>query len=435
MSTAELVTTTDRREGSLASITEKNIKTPAEFAERLRLAAEHAFILSPTTAVSMIAPGYEIVPVVVAIDTSVDAESGRGAEVYHQRAIHKGIYSGSGKDRRYTPTEVSLNKYGLLRILSAYGVNVEPTQWVKDGSGADRYLWICSVSGTIREFDGALRRLPSGTGSLDAQDGAADIGEWEPVEWARRVAIAEKQKEKTPKEDQWKCKPEPINGWTYERVLGVRRFGRQLSETKALNRLARNLGIRQSYTIEELKRKPFVIMRPVFMPDMTDPAIRQMITAQNLNASAALYPSSPTTMRMLDVPQEEQVGPISHAAGEITETLTGTVEPEPVERMVTDAVPADAEEVTFTDAQPTVDSDKDQKEQYTITRVMRRGTGATAKYFAETVEGIVLFAPEAEIARACSEAAKDKKPRIIPTERVLVDGHAYRQIVEIVAPH
>ena len=405
------------------------VRTPAEFAERLRQAADVAFILSPTTAVSMIAPGYEIVPVVVAIDPSVDAESGRGNEVYHQRSIHKGHYkdAGRGQKKSYEPVEVSLNKYGLLRILSAYGVNVHPTQWIKDGSAPDKYLWIAMVSGDIREFDGGLRQVPPGTGSLDAQDGAADIGEWTPTEWAKRVEVADAQKKKTPADDQWKCKPEPIGGWTYERVIQVRRYGRQLAETKALNRLARNLGIRQSYTIADLKRKPFIIMRPVFMPDMTDPEIRKMVTAANLGARAALYPGAGVVAA-----QSEPIGAISYAAGEMGGTLDGTLEPEEPERMTTATPPSDAEEVSFDEARKV---EQTPIESYVVTKVLQRGKEADARWFAQTREEVTLYTPEIALARVLSTAAKDGQPRTIPTERVVVDGQPYRQVIEITLAH
>ena len=274
----------------LAQLTASNIKTPQELADRIREMRELAFILTPMTATGAIAPGYEIVPVLEPIDPSVDPQSGRGADVYFQSSIHKSRKVG---DRKYEPVEVSLNHYALLRILGDFGVNVHPTRWLQDGIG-ERYLWVCETDGDIIDFTGQVRLLPTGVGSVDARDGSPDIGEWTPDEWAQRVRAAEAKKANVQPDEQWKVKPEPINGWTAERVMQVRRFGRQLAKTKSLNGLARKLGVRQSYTIEELRRRPFVIMRPMFMPDMSDPRVRELVTMANLGARHLLFPAAPS---------------------------------------------------------------------------------------------------------------------------------------------
>src|SRR3990167_3172845 len=197
-----LVERVEPAETRLARLTASNIKTPQELAARIRDMQEHAFILSPMTAVAAIAPGYEITPVLVVIDPSVDPESGRGADVYHQASIHKRRKVG---DRKYVPEEVSLNHYGLLKVVGAVGVNVYPTRWLSDGI-TERYLWVCETDGDLIDFDGRVRRLPTGIGSLDARDGSPDIGEWTPEAWALSVWDSEARREQTPKEDRWKVR-------------------------------------------------------------------------------------------------------------------------------------------------------------------------------------------------------------------------------------
>ena len=96
------------------------IKTPQEYAARIRALQGQAHILSPTSAFASIAPSHVINPMIVVIDPSGDVKSGRGADVYHQRSIHKG----NGRGDSYEPLEVSLNKQGLLKILANAGVNV-----------------------------------------------------------------------------------------------------------------------------------------------------------------------------------------------------------------------------------------------------------------------------------------------------------------------
>src|SRR3990167_128728 len=196
----------------IARLTASNIKTPLELADRIREMRELAFILTPMTATGAIAPGYEIVPVLEPIDPSVDPQSGRGADVYHQPSIHKTRKVG---DDVFEPIEVSLNSYALLRVLGDFGVNVHQTRWLQDGI-RERYLWVCETDGDIIDFTGQVRLLPTGVGSVDARDGSPDVGEWTPEAWVERVREADARKAKLSPKEQWKAKPKAINGWTAE---------------------------------------------------------------------------------------------------------------------------------------------------------------------------------------------------------------------------
>lgn len=376
--------------------------------EHMRELQSRAFILSP--AVGRIAPGYTVTPVVVVIDPSVDRKTGRGADVYYSPTQHAKRKVG---DDDYEPLEVSLNKYGLLKILNAAGVDVQPTRWVHDAR--ERYLWMATVEGFITDFDGRMRRLPSGTASLDARDGAADIGEWEPKTWAEHVKVAEAQKQKTPPAERWKCKPEPINGWTAERVRQVRNFGPMLTETKALNRLARNLGVRQSYTIAELRDKPFIIYRPMFHYDLSDPTVKHMLTAANLGARNLLYPGASA---------DPATEPVHHGYGE------PPIEGEAVQETATEAVhtgaaPADATDASFEEPQetPAVDGT------YTVKAVKQVGKGEAAEYFVETAEGQTLYTREREVARGMANAQKAGTKMAADTERISVREQTYLQIL------
>lgn len=406
----------------LVQLTASNIKTPQELADRIREMRELAFILTPMTATGAIAPGYEIVPVLEPIDPSVDPQSGRGADVYFQSSIHKSRKVG---DRKYEPVEVSLNHYALLRILGDFGVNVHPTRWLQDGIG-ERYLWVCETDGDIIDFTGQVRLLPTGVGSVDARDGSPDIGEWTPDEWAQRVRAAEAKKANVQPDEQWKVKPEPINGWTAERVMQVRRFGRQLAKTKSLNGLARKLGVRQSYTIEELRRRPFVIMRPMFMPDMSDPRVRELVTMANLGARHLLFPAAPS----YEGAALPAAAPVTHAPGEMGQTLDGhIVEPGPEpETIETAGLPADAEELAL-DAPAAM---KQTIDVYHVTKGVQRGKGEATQYFFETKEGPVLFTSDVAVAKLLKAAVQDGQPRQVPTEAVLVKGERYRQVMEVV---
>ena len=405
------------RQPSVIELAGVEIKTPQDYADRIRELQGQAHILSPMAAVASIAPSHTINTMVVAIDASVDPKSGRGADVYFQSAIHKSRKVGA---REYEPLEVSLNKVGLGKILSASGANVYPPQ----REFRERYWWIVSHEADLLTFDGRIVRMPPGTASVDLRDGSADIGEWTPEAWVEAVRVAEEQKKRTQPDDQWKIKAS-VGGWTKDRVIQARKYGLEMAETKSLNRLARNLGIRQTYTIEELAR-PFVIFRAAYVPDTSDPEVRRMLTAASLGVRSILYPGA----QAQQVPLHDV--PVSHGIGDPNMQIEGEAvhEPEPPERMETAAPPEDAEELV--EEQPPAKSEPAQPaDTYHVTKLLKKGKDAAAQYFVETQEGVTLYTPDAALLKPLQAAAKDKLPREIPTERVMVGGKAYRQIVEI----
>lgn len=386
-------------------------------ADRLRQLAGQAHIISPPP--TFMAP-YNVAAVTpVVIDPSFDPDSGAGADVYHQPSIHK---KASGR-----ALEVSLNANGLKRILAASGVRVRPSRRLDDGS--QPYYWVVSTDGTVRDFSGMERTLPSGTVEVDFRDGSAQIGEWTPEEWAALVVDADKKKAAMPEGERWKVKPN-INGWTADRVMRARQHGYRMAETKSLNALIRNLGLKQKYTIEELK-KPFMVVQSIFVPPVDDPDVRRMVVAHALGATQQLYPGT-TAHVALD-------GPTSHALGDPTQTLSGEVVHDTTP---TAPPPADAEEVHLDEpAPPTAPT---ASPQYRIMKVLRRGTGADVQYFIEarpmdapppadgtTPADVTLFTTDNDMARACAKAVKDGQPRHLVTERVQVQGQTYQQLMTL----
>lgn len=406
---------------ALSNLTRDNVKTMAEFTERVRQIQDAAFVLSPMNAAGDFAPQFQATPVIVWIDPTIDPKSGRGADVYHQYSIHKSHKVGDD----WVADEVSVNHNGLMRILNAAGVNVKPTRWLQDGV-VERNIWVCETDGEITDFTGTVRSVPTGIGSLDARDGSPDIGEWSQDEWAKRVAAAEAKKASTKNDnDRKRIKPEAINGWTAERVMQVRKYGRQLAKTKSLNGLARKLGVRQSYTIDELKRKPFVIMRAVYVPDMSNPEVAKMYAAAHLGVTHLLYggPSAPK----LPPPIDE---PITHAHGEEGSTIAGEVVHD--DDPPTAAAPTDAEELPD-DPEPAAATPAG----FVVTRVLRRKLpDESSQYFVETTSpdgaaGPTLFTTDVAVVKACQAAAKDKQPREFTTERIGAAGQTYLQIVDM----
>lgn len=265
-------------------------KTPAEIVERIREMRSVAHVLSPAVTAASIPEHITINTVVEVIDTTVDAKTGRGNDIYFQASIHKSDRQGRGDDAVVTPLEGSLNATAIKRILAAAGVSVTHSDQIPTG---DQNHWKWQSKGKMRDFDGSWRELPPGTAEIDLRDGSSQIGEWTKEEWQKREAeaVARLEREKVPEKDRWmnKYKPKPINGWTADRVMSARRFGLRLAEAKSLNALGRNFGLKQIYSLEELK-KPFVIFRATFAPDMTDPDIKKMVTAAELGATNLLFP-------------------------------------------------------------------------------------------------------------------------------------------------
>ena len=131
-----------------------NIKNLQEMRERIAEVERYAFILTPMSSAASLAPGYELNPTVIWIDPSVDAKSGRGANVYHQPSIHKAHKQGGD----WVPDEVSINHDGLMRILNSFCVNVHPTRWLHDGVAVP-HLFVCESDGDLIDFTADPRWL------------------------------------------------------------------------------------------------------------------------------------------------------------------------------------------------------------------------------------------------------------------------------------
>ena len=77
-----------------------------------------------------------------------------------------------------------------------------------------------------------------------------------------------------------------LKGFTPKQISEARKHGGRNAETRAINAAIRQLGIKQKYTTEELK-KPFGLVRVVYQPDMRDPVQRAIVAQSALGASAA----------------------------------------------------------------------------------------------------------------------------------------------------
>ena len=79
----------------------------------------------------------------------------------------------------------------------------------------------------------------------------------------------------------------------------------QKAATGAILRVIRDLlGIKSTYTIEELK-KPFAVARMTFSPDYNDPVIKQMLLQQAMQSVGNLFGNVQPVMQTITIPRTE----------------------------------------------------------------------------------------------------------------------------------
>ena len=215
------------------------IRDPRQFAEiMVDQQSQKCHVLGPLL-VSAFGPSYGATLSIVHIDPSVN-DKGQGPEVYYDAAIHT-------KDQR------ALGKVAIDKLAMAAGISWNALSG-RTGPDEDPLYYQFTAVGLYTAFDGTPQQV-TGTVALDFRDGGADIV-----------------------------------GWSDKRIQKARPFIARQAETKAKLRAVRSaLALRQKYTIEELK-KPFVVPRAAFAPDMTIPAVAAAVASHALSGQSALYP-------------------------------------------------------------------------------------------------------------------------------------------------
>jgi len=275
--------------------------------------------------------------------------------------------------------EVALAKRGLRKIADGLGISTELEHL---SVGTVSHYWHVKAIATYRGLDGAVV-LREASQEWDLRDGS-----------------------------------DRLKGWTANQIQEGRKYGLRNCEARAINAAIRECGcgIKQAYYRDELARL-FLAIRVMLNPDMSDPDQKRAVIENFYRGTATLYPQAPHALAA-ETPEPK-----------LLEESAPAVPIEP-ERMATDAPPADSEEFTLDEP-----AEKAQPENlFHVTKVLRKGKDASAQFFIETREGITLFTSDAAVAKACAVAQKDEQPREVETERVLVAGKAYRQIVELSAP-
>ena len=169
-------------------------------------------------------------------------------------------------------SEVSLAKVGLRKLAECAGIS---TRTERTDDRRLSYYWEFKAIASYRGIDGAIVTREA-TKEWDLRDGSPQL-----------------------------------KGWTPSQIEEGRKHGLRNCEARAINAAIRECGcgLKQKYTREELA-KPFVVCRVMFQPDMTDPAIKALVTQAALGGTTALYPSAaPSALPAPVVDVEEVAGP------------------------------------------------------------------------------------------------------------------------------
>lgn len=258
---------TDQTERAIArqassGATSKIIQSPADFiAERDRWLAEHCHVMTPFAEFTALPPHYGIMPTRVRINPDVDA-----GEVYCDRTF-------CNADER------AISKNGLAKFAQAGGFKIKTER--TDGRQVLN-LWEVKATITFVGIDGREQSIEQ-TEELDLRDGA-----------------------------------DRIAGFTPKQVKAARSKGLRHCESRAVNAAIRAIGIRQKYKVAELS-KPFVLLRVVYLPDMTDPEVRKMVTAQAIGGAANMFggaglgalaaPAEPELLDVIDGTVQQPAAP------------------------------------------------------------------------------------------------------------------------------
>jgi len=237
-----------------------------------------ANVLSPVSKITeRISPFY----VVKLTAVKIDPNPGNG-EVYPvgRKEVSKGVW----KDT------FALHKNALEKLGLAMGVEWIEVRRVDDRSDRNYVAYI--AKGRYRGFDGTWKYIV-GDGELDL----VAIEEEVRAEQEEKVASPKFKESSKYKEHAHIFKdmtPAEIIEWLVRReMLQWRKNKEARAATRAKLRALRSLGIKSSYTREELER-PFIVVRTEFQPDESDPEIKEMVRKGIAYQAAALYGGRPS---------------------------------------------------------------------------------------------------------------------------------------------
>jgi hypothetical protein len=190
--------------------------------------------------------------------------------------------------------KLGLSKTVLQKIGAAVGVSWDPVSSGRVDDGSDPHYCRWRAVGRYRAFDGTSQLLVAEK-EMDLRNGSAQLEAlWERYETKKRFAKPGKE-------------PKSPEGQVREMRLHIQAH----AESKAQLRALRSLGIKTSYTHEELE-KPFYVAKVSFTGRSDDPALRSMfaekIADSFLDSQRAMYGAQPVvqvrspTMRLVSPP-------------------------------------------------------------------------------------------------------------------------------------
>lgn len=227
---------------------------PQAVTARLAELSQSFHLVSPATAVDVLPPGFGVAISVVRIDPSTE-KNGPGD-----------VVPIGGK--------LMLSANSLARVAASAGIDWDPTRSGRLDNGRDPHYCHFRAVGFVRNFDGSIRTL-TGEVEVDAREGSPQIDEIR--------AKAEKRRVEHPDWD---------NDGGASQILELRKFLLRHAERKAKNRAIVDMGVKRSYTPEEIKR-PFAVARLMWTGQSDDPELRRTFAVMGaermLSGTAALY--------------------------------------------------------------------------------------------------------------------------------------------------
>lgn len=220
---------------ALAPVNARLIRSHGDLTALLQHWQQHqVHALCPTVDFGALPAQYVLVPALVKIDP--DPKMG---DVYYREDF-------------CGPDEVALTATALQKIANCAGISLFTQR--TDPRTALNY-WEFRATATWTSFDGTKQHRTA-TKEWDLRDGA-----------------------------------EQIKGFKPRQIAESRKHGSRNAETRAINAVIRQLGVKQKYSRKELER-PFGLVRVVFQPDMKDPVQRAVVAQNALGSGSTMYPTA-----------------------------------------------------------------------------------------------------------------------------------------------
>lgn len=236
------------------SVVASSISEPRAVTARLTEMASQYHLVAPATSCDALPPGCGVSMSLVLVNP--DDSSNGPAEVYNV----------GGK--------LALSNSSLKRIASAAGLDWDTAASGRLDDGSDPCYCHYRAVGRVRNFDGSERTV-SGEVEIDMRDGSPQID-------AMRDRIRGGDEEREEK--------------LRKQVRDVRLFILRHAESKAKLRAIADMGVKRSYTREELG-KPFAVARLMWTGETSDPELKRefarMHAERMMGGTRALYGRAP----------------------------------------------------------------------------------------------------------------------------------------------